>query len=203
MKWLSRILIVVGIGFLIAFGYTIYDHANSTSVTLEEAQVALEESRAQAAEAGDGDQDGQDGASDIDIQNYQPEAGEAFGVLDIPKLDRSIGIVAGTDADSLKKGVGHVENTVFPGQGEQIVLSGHRDTVFRDFGELEIGDNFIVQMPYGDYEYEIQDYEIVDRDDTSVIRPMGEEVLVVSTCYPFEFYGFAPDRFVFYCYPVE
>ena len=58
-------------------------------------------------------------------------------------------------------------------------------------------------MPYGDYEYEIKDYEIVDRDDTSVIGPMGEEVLVVSTCYPFEFYGFAPDRFVFYCYPVE
>ncbi|WP_370512356.1 hypothetical protein [Planomicrobium sp. CPCC 101110] len=32
-----------------------------------------------------------------------------------------------------------MRETVYPGQGEQIVLSGHRDTVFRDFGKLEIG----------------------------------------------------------------
>lgn len=194
MKWLSRILIVVGLGFLLAFGYTVYDHMTSSSVTLEEAQIALEESRVSAT----GQED-----NGYDIENYEPEPGEAFGVLEIPKLDRSIGIVAGTDSDSLKRGVGHVEGTVFPGQGEQIVLSGHRDTVFRDFGDLEVGDTFKVQMPYGDYEYEIRDHEIVDRYDTSVIGPMGEEVLVVSTCYPFEFYGFAPDRFVFYCYPVS
>lgn len=202
MKWLSRILITVGIGFLLAFAYTTYDHMNSSSVTLEEAQIALQQKRdeltsSNSVEAASGEDD------EFDVSSYQPSDGEAFGVLEIPRLERSIGIVEGTDADSLKRGVGHVASTVFPGQGEQIVLSGHRDTVFRDFGELEMGDTFVVQMPYGDYEYEIRDSEIVDRFDTSVIGSMGEEVLVVSTCYPFEFYGFAPDRFVFYCYPVS
>lgn len=199
MKWLSRILIGLGIVFLVAFGYTVYDHMSSSSVTLEEAQTALEEKRAALS----GDSVEASSNNDFDVQSYEAESGEAFGVLDIPKLDRSIGIVAGTDADSLKRGVGHVESTVYPGQGEQIVLSGHRDTVFRDFGELEYGDTFVVQMPYGDFEYEIRDHTIVDRYDTSVIGPMGEEVLVVTTCYPFEFYGFAPDRFVFYAYPVS
>lgn len=202
MKWLSRILTTVGIGFLLAFAYTTYDHMNSSSVTLEEAQTALQQKRdelnsANSVEAASGED------NEFDVSGYQPDDGEAFGVLEIPRLDRSIGIVEGTDADSLKRGVGHVASTVFPGQGEQIVLSGHRDTVFRDFGELEMGDTFVVQMPYGDYEYEIRDSEIVDRFDTSVIGSMGEEVLVVSTCYPFEFYGFAPDRFVFYSYPVS
>src|SRR5699024_10734862 len=79
---------------------------------------------------------------------------------------------------------------------------GHRDTVFRRFGELEIGDRFIVEMPYGTYEYEMRESEIVGADDTSVIRPMGEEVLTVSTCYPFSYIGNAPDRFVLYAYPV-
>lgn len=202
MKWLSRILIAVGIVFLVAFGYTVYDHMNSSSVTLEEAQTALAEKRS-ALSGNTVEASSSDKVEDFDIQSYEPESGEAFGVLEIPKLDRSVGIVAGTDADSLKRGVGHVQSTVYPGQGEQIVLSGHRDTVFRDFGELEYGDTFIVQMPYGDFEYEIRDHTIVDRYDTSVIGPMGEEVLVVTTCYPFQFYGFAPDRFVFYAYPVS
>lgn len=202
MKWLSRILIVVGIGFLVAFGYTVYDHMTSSSVTLEEAQVALEQQRDELGSSGTVHA-AEDEDEEFDVSDYSAEQGEAFGVLEIPKLERSIGIVEGTDPDSLKRGVGHVSSTVFPGQGEQIVLSGHRDTVFRDFGELEYGDTFVVQMPYGDFEYEIRDHTIVDKYDTSVIGEMGEEVLVLSTCYPFEFYGFAPDRFVFYCYPVS
>ncbi|WP_370512357.1 sortase domain-bontaining protein [Planomicrobium sp. CPCC 101110] len=58
-------------------------------------------------------------------------------------------------------------------------------------------------MPYGKYRYEIRETKIVPEDDTTVVRKMGEEVLVVSTCYPFNFIGSAPDRFVVYAYPVE
>lgn len=61
----------------------------------------------------------------------------------------------------------------------------------------------MVQMPYGEYTYEIRETEIVPEDDTSVIGEMGEEVLVVTTCYPFHFVGSAPDRFVAYAYPVS
>lgn len=39
--------------------------------------------------------------------------------------------------------------------------------------------------------------------DTSVIREMREEVLVVTTCYPFHMVGNAPDRLVAYAYPVS
>jgi sortase A len=74
--------------------------------------------------------------------------------------------------------------------------------VFKNFAELDLGDTFVVEMPYGDYTYEIKDTEIVDADDTTVVGKMGEEVLVVSTCYPFDYLGNAPERFVFYAYPV-
>ena len=45
--------------------------------------------------------------------------------------------------------------------------------------------------------YEIRDTEIVSANDTTVIREMGEEVLVVTTCYPFRYSGDAPDRFYY------
>ncbi len=85
------------------------------------------------------------------------------------------------------------------------MLSGHRDTVFRQFGELEIGDRFIVEMPYGSFEYIIQDSEIVPEDDLSVIRPdeYEEEMLTVTTCYPFHYIGNAPDRYILYATPFQ
>ncbi|MDR9852066.1 class D sortase [Paenibacillus sp. VCA1] len=136
-------------------------------------------------------------------QQFHPADNDVIGLLEIPKIKAELPIIEGTDEEMLEKGVGHYSGTVFPSDGEQILLSGHRDTVFRKFGELGIGDRFIVKMPYGSFEYEIASTKIVDKNDTSVIRPMGEEVLVVSTCYPFRYVGAAPDRYVVYAYPVS
>lgn len=196
MKWLANGLIAFGVAVLFWFGYTLYQQNQTQSVTIAEAEQAIQTMRT------DTDTETEENNQQI-IDNFSPNMHEAIGILHVPKIDRSIGIVEGTDPDALDMGVGHMSSTVFPGQGEQIILSGHRDTVFRNFAELEIGDEFIVEMPYGEYTYEIRHTEIVSADDTSVVREMGEEVLVVSTCYPFSYLGSAPDRFVFYAYPVN
>ncbi|SFC74375.1 sortase A [Alkalibacterium subtropicum] len=195
MKALANVFIIVGLAFLGWFGYSLYEQDQMQSVTIEEAETAIEVLRTESSETDSPDRE-------EEILNFSPEMYEAFGILHIPKLDRSIGVVEGTDPDALDKGVGHMSSTVLPGQGDQIVFSGHRDTVFKNFAELELGDTFVVEMPYGDYIYEIKDTEVVDEDDTSVVGKMGEEVLVVSTCYPFDYLGSAPERFVFYAYPV-
>ncbi|USK39900.1 class D sortase [Cytobacillus firmus] len=125
------------------------------------------------------------------------EQGEAIGILKIPRLKAELPIIEGTDEDELEKGVGHYSTTVFPGQHDQILLSGHRDTVFRSLGELEIGDIFEVSMPYGEFTYEITNSKIVDADDTTVIRSTApDEILTVSTCYPFSYVGNAPSRYI-------
>ncbi|MDP4098579.1 class D sortase [Paenibacillus sp. P96] len=139
----------------------------------------------------------------IDRSEFKPEQNDVIGLLEIPKLNEDLPIIEGTDEENLARGVGHYSSTVFPSDNEQILLSGHRDTVFRNFGKLAIGDRFIVKLPYGTYEYEIKSTDIVDKDDTTVIRPMGTEVLVVSTCYPFNFVGSAPERYILYAYPVD
>ncbi|KON89789.1 sortase [Sporosarcina globispora] len=125
------------------------------------------------------------------------EQGESIGVLKIPRLKAELPIIEGTDEDELEKGVGHYSTTVFPGQPDQILLSGHRDTVFRSLGELEIGDFLQVIMPYGEFTYKITDSKIVDADDTTVIRSTApHEILTVSTCYPFSYVGNAPSRYI-------
>ena len=37
---------------------------------------------------------------------------------------------------------------------------------------------------------------ITDVLDVSVLDPTDEQVLTLITCYPFDFVGFAPDRFI-------
>lgn len=193
MKRIGILFIIVGAVCLGVFGYQILGHQQSQKQSLVQAEERIEQGINQK----------DDLEVEESIEAFDAEMDEAFATLEIPKLEKTLPVVEGTDPDSLKKGVGHLSNSVFPGEGEQVLLSGHRDTVFRDFGELEIGDTFIVQMPYGEYTYEIKDTEIVPEDDTSVIREMGEEVLVVTTCYPFHFVGNAPERFVAYAYPVS
>ncbi|KAF0820630.1 MULTISPECIES: class D sortase [unclassified Cytobacillus] len=130
----------------------------------------------------------------IDVSFKQ---GEAIGILKIPRLEAELPIIEGTDEDELEKGVGHYSTTAFPGQPDQILLSGHRDTVFRSLGELKIGDIFKISMPYGEFTYEITDSRIVDADDTTVIRSTApHEILTVSTCYPFSYVGNAPSRYI-------
>ncbi|RXZ77826.1 class D sortase [Paenibacillaceae bacterium] len=132
---------------------------------------------------------------------FKARDNEVIGTLEIPKLNEKLPILEGTDDETLAQGVGHFKSTAFPLDNEQILLSGHRDTVFRKFGQLELGDLFVVNMPYGSFEYVIKATEIVDKEDTTVIRKMGEEVLTISTCYPFRYLGNAPERYIFYAYP--
>jgi sortase A len=122
--------------------------------------------------------------------------------LTIPKINAELAIVEGTNSDDLKKGVGHYKGSYFPNDHGQIVLSGHRDTVFRHLGELKIGDTLEVSMPYGSFIYIITRTKIVDSNDTSIITLQHkQEELILSTCYPFYYVGNAPKRYIIYAKP--
>lgn len=125
-----------------------------------------------------------------------PSEGDRIGKLTIPALDQVLPIIQGTGKNELKEGVGHFTQSVLPGEEDNCVLSGHRDTVFSQLGELVVGDQFIVETSAGIFTYEIQQIRIVDKDDKTVIVPTDHGVLTVTTCYPFNFIGSAPDRYI-------
>ncbi|MGM0972351.1 MAG: class D sortase [Bacillota bacterium] len=184
----ASFLILIGGGLVLFSLQEMYAQEKKTKDSLVQAQERI--------------QNGVNKESKKVLQTEHPidisfDQGEAIGILKIPLLKAELPIIEGTDEDELEKGVGHYSTTVFPGQHDQILLSGHRDTVFRSLGELEIGDIFEVSMPYGEFTYEITDSKIVDADDTTVIRSTApNEILTVSTCYPFSYVGNAPSRYI-------
>jgi sortase A len=130
------------------------------------------------------------------LYTVYPVEGDNIGSLSIPVLKQKLPIIQGTGVNELKKGVGHFIQSVLPGEADNCILSGHRDTVFAKLGKLKIGDELIVQTVAGTYTYEINRIRIVDKDDKTVIVPTGHAVLTLTTCYPFSFIGNAPDRFI-------
>lgn len=195
MKVRGRLLIIAA-SFLILIG------GGLVLFSLQEMYAQEKKTKDSLAQAQEGVQNEVNKESKSVLLTEQPidisfEQGEAIGILKIPRLKAELPIIEGTDEDELEKGVGHYSTTVLPGQPDQILLSGHRDTVFRRLGELEIGDIFEVSMPYGKFTYEITDSKIVDADDTTVIRSTApNEILTVSTCYPFSYVGNAPSRYI-------
>jgi len=190
-KYISWFFIAIGACLLIFGGYQLYESNKNENKRLNEAKSIISEDIVKADEKVDYEE----------IYNNISQ-GDTVGTLYIPRLDREIPIVEGTDEEELAQGVGHYKDTGYPGENKQILLSGHRDTVFRKFGDLEDGDEFHIKMEHGTFIYEISDHEIVSADNTTVIDPSREEeYLTVSTCYPFSYIGSAPDRYVLYAYP--
>ena len=197
MKVLSYLLIIAGAIILAFGGYQWFTSNHAQNQAVAEAKTLIEE-RDLAME---------DKLEAPDVvpfaQDFDPANGDTVGNLYIPKLEANLPIIEGTDPDDLARGVGHYKDSAYPLQEDQIVLSGHRDTVFRRTGELDIGDHLTVQLEYGDFTYEITETKIVDADDRTIIVPHDEEVLTLTTCYPFSFVGYAPERYIIYAYPIN
>lgn len=194
MRIFAVILIIGGLLFVGYGGYQLIETTKAQDKSLAEAHEIIEKSRATKDQQ----------SPEKSAEQFDPQMGETVGKLVIPRLDAELPIIEGTHEDELAQGVGHYKGTAYPLQQDQIVLSGHRDTVFRGMGKLELGDLFIVQMPYGNFTYKITKTQIVDADDRTIIVPTSpDEVLTVTTCYPFTYIGSAPDRYIITALPVE
>ncbi|WP_341979175.1 class D sortase [Rossellomorea oryzaecorticis] len=129
--------------------------------------------------------------------SYHYSKGDVVGILTIPKLKKELPIIEGTEEEELEKGVGHYSETNLPGQKNRIFLAGHRDTVFKSMGEIEKGDTLSIQMESGTHQYEVFETFIVKETDLSVLQPTSpEEILTLSTCYPFEYLSSTEERYI-------
>ena len=135
-------------------------------------------------------------AADKTFYPVNPAEGDNIGSLTIPALNRKLPIIQGTGDKELKEGVGHFTQSVLPGEEDNCVFSGHRETVFRQLGKLKIGDQLIVQTSAGTFTYEVNGTRIVHEDDKTVIVPTAHAVLTMTTCYPFYTPGYFPERYI-------
>lgn len=122
--------------------------------------------------------------------------GGVIGRIDIPALTLSAPITAGFDAESLRRGVGHVRGTALPGGLGTVGLVGHRDSFFRPLRTIAAGMEIRLTDRSGTYRYRVDRTEVVDPGTIEVLDVTSTPELTLVTCFPFDYAGPAPQRFI-------
>jgi len=122
--------------------------------------------------------------------------GDLIGRIEIPRLQISTVIFEGTDGSILRDGAGHLTGSALPDQNGNVVVAAHRDSFFRPLRKIEKQDAIQLITPAGTKNYRVDSIEIVDPDRVDVVAPTRDSELTLITCYPFDWWGHAPQRFV-------
>jgi sortase A len=122
--------------------------------------------------------------------------GGLVGRVEIPRLKVKAMVTEGITPGKLRKAVGHVPGTAFPGESGNVAIAGHRDSFFRGLKDVRKGDRVQLYTPDGSFEYRVDSIRLVKPTETEVLAASSMPTLTLITCYPFNYVGAAPDRFI-------
>ena len=125
-----------------------------------------------------------------------PALRSLVGRIDVPRLRLSALAREGVDVRTLRGSVGHVPGTALPGAPGNSAFAAHRDTFFRPLAGIRKGDAVLITTAEGIHRYTVVGTRVVQPSDVSVLRSGTRSQLTLVTCYPFDFVGSAPQRFI-------
>ena len=102
------------------------------------------------------------------------------------------------DADTLEKSPGWVPDGSLPGNSGMSIIFGHRNRKHLKLIEpVEVGDTISFRFVSDNrlVSYEVTDVQIFEKTSDWTLPVTDEDVLVLVTCYPFEYTGNAPGKF--------
>ena len=129
----------------------------------------------------------------IDTDNY---CIYPIGKIKIKNVNLESIITSGNIDKALQVSIAHIPNTSMPGKLDNICLAGHRDTFFKNLKNVKIDDIIEIEHLIGIDQYQINNIKIIKPDEVNYLRQCNEPLLTLITCYPFEYLGNAPLRYM-------
>ena len=126
----------------------------------------------------------------------EAEDGKPIGLIEIPRLGLSSVVLEGDDTAALLLGVGHLSDTPLPWHDGNTVLAAHRDTFFRPLAHIRKGDVIKFSTADAALEYVVKELKVVEPTAVEVLEPTSTATLTLITCFPFDYIGPAPQRFI-------
>jgi sortase A len=124
------------------------------------------------------------------------ETGSVIGRIELPRINVSTVVREGADDKTLKRAAGHVPYTALPGEHGNVGIAAHRDTFFRNLRGVREGDMIRFKTTWGTYEYIVDSLKIVRPENVEVLDPTSNPSITLVTCYPFNYVGSAPKRYI-------
>jgi sortase A len=136
-------------------------------------------------------------AADKDLIDSSTDQSTPVAILSISRLNLEVPVFSELNQRSLNRGAAIVTGSPEPFEPGNISVAAHRDSFFRPLKDVNVGDVVLLQTAKTNREYRVVEIFITDPLDVSVLESIDEQsVLTLITCYPFNYIGFAPDRFI-------
>ncbi len=105
--------------------------------------------------------------------------------LVIPKIAVDQQVFEGDSEQALESGVYHHADSAAPGEGDNVVIAGHRvRRAFTLLYRLEPGDPVLLYWNGTEHDYRVDRVFTVGPDDTTILDPTDAEQLTLYTCRP-------------------
>jgi sortase A len=115
--------------------------------------------------------------------------------LTVPRLGIERYVLEGAHGSSLAFGPGHESSTTLPGQAGNSLIGGHRDTHLAFLGELDPGDEILVERADGRIvSYRVAESLVLHRSETWIAHQEGPSRLTLVTCYPLDAWRAGGDQ---------
>lgn len=133
--------------------------------------------------------------SDVPIYDY----GELYAKIKCSKIALDAPVYKGDNDKILMNGVGQNFASFQPGFGGLVLLCGHNNTFFNGLKNIAEGDMIEIETNYGTYCYQVDEMKVLEENDKSAYDfSIGEEQLVLYTCYPFDMLSRTKYRYFVY-----
>jgi len=190
----ERILLVIGLSLLAGWAAARFHGSMASDAAIKRFQASQNQGSASTAV--------------VDFADWSPQRIAAYkdslaakkdlplAILRIPKINLEVPVFSGTDDLTLNRGAGWIAGTAQIGQAGNIGIAAHRDGFFR--GLKDVGGNDVIELilPTRTDQYIINNIQIVNPDNVSVLDATPAPTLTLVTCYPFYFVGSAPQRYI-------
>ncbi len=113
--------------------------------------------------------------------------GAPIGRMVIPSIGMDLVVIEGTETSDLKRAPGHWQETPFPGQLGNFVISGHRTTYGAPFFKLDkikVGDEIELILPYATVRYSVTRVVVVLPTEVNTVAQLGKEQVSLAACHP-------------------
>ena len=134
------------------------------------------------------------------IKKYDWFGHYPIGKLIIPHLDINNVVFNTSDDLALTYGLGRVDSGhLLHEKNQNIVIAGHRDSFFKKLEHISSNIHITLEHIEGNSEYLVENIMIVNPDEYDYVVNNNRNTLLLITCFPFNYIGSAPKRFIVKC----
>jgi sortase A len=187
LKWIGRALIAAGVAVLLFVAYQLLGTNLIAKQSQKQLEAELRESFPEPAPSPSPGASPSPSPTPSPAPAPPPDLGSGIAIIEAPSIGLRWVVVEGVGVADLKKGPGHVPGTALPGDGGNMVISGHRTTYGAPFYRLdELADGAMIRLisARGTFEYAVTEQRIVAPTEVSVLAPTQDTRLTLTTCNP-------------------